>query len=116
MGLSAQLLPVPNHHGDALADADAHRDEGVAPAGALQAAAPRVGADARPRRAQWMTDRDRPAIGVDPAVVERGSSPREQASTWVAKASLISMKSMSFSVQAGAGERLFSPPAPRRSL
>ena len=42
-----------------------------------------------------MTDCNGPAVLVDPTVVERSSSPRRQASTWAAKASLISITSIS---------------------
>src|SRR5258707_12658438 len=69
------LYPL-DHRGDALADADAHRDEGVAAAAALQL--PRRGqGDAWPRGAERMANRDGAAIRVDPAVVERDFEPTQ---------------------------------------
>src|SRR6202011_3718537 len=58
------------HCGDALADADAHRHERISPAGAVQLAGGGQ-RDAGARGAERMADRDRPAIHVDPAVLER---------------------------------------------
>src|SRR5207237_3623062 len=58
------------HCGDALADPDAHRHERVTTAGTLQLAGGGQ-RDARTRGAQWVADRDRAAVHVDPAVVER---------------------------------------------
>src|SRR5580704_19597899 len=56
--------------GDALADADAHRDERISAAGTVQL--PRRGqCDARAGGAERMADRDGAAIRVDAAVVER---------------------------------------------
>src|SRR5438132_2474591 len=60
--------------GDALADADAHRHQRIAPAGALQLT--RGGQrDARARGAERVTDGDGPAVHIDPAVVERQFEP-----------------------------------------
>src|SRR4029079_2728136 len=53
-----------------LADADAHRDERVTAAAALQLPG-RGQRDARTRGAERMADRDRAAVRVDPSVVER---------------------------------------------
>src|SRR5882762_4712185 len=54
------------HCGDALADADAHRHQRIAPAGALQLT--RGGQrDARARGAERVTDGDGPAVHIDPA-------------------------------------------------
>src|SRR5262249_57771932 len=62
--------------GDALADADAHRDERVATAGVLQL--PRCGQrDARAGSAQRVADGNRAAIHVDPAVVEGQFEPAQ---------------------------------------
>ena len=55
--------------GDALADADAHGDERIAPAGAVQLA-DRGQREPRARRAQRMADGDGAAIGIDARVVE----------------------------------------------
>src|SRR5690242_12175089 len=56
--------------GDALADADTHRDQRISAAGAVQL--PRRGqSDARARRAERMPDCDSAAIWVDATVVER---------------------------------------------
>src|SRR5277367_639799 len=74
-GMTAELDPL-DDRGDALADADAHRDERVFPAGTLQLAR-RGQRDARSRGAERMTDRDRPAIRVDAAVVERDLEPAQ---------------------------------------
>src|SRR6516162_5522619 len=62
--------------GDALTDADAHRHQRIVTAGALQLAR-RSQRDTRPRGAERMTDRDRPAILIDPAVVERQFEPAQ---------------------------------------
>ena len=57
------------HRSDALADADAHRHQRIAAAGALQL--PRGGQrEPRARGAQRVADRDRPAVHIHPAVVE----------------------------------------------
>src|ERR1044071_7746569 len=56
--------------GNALADADTHRDQRISAAGAVQL--PRRGqGDARARRAERMPDRDSAAIWVHATVVER---------------------------------------------
>src|SRR5579875_2031747 len=57
-------------HGDALADADAHRDQRIAPAAALQLAR-RGQCDARSRSAERMADGDGAAVRIDAAVVGR---------------------------------------------
>src|SRR5205085_10842761 len=62
--------------GDTLTDADAHRDQREAAAGALQLAGRGQG-ETRPRGAERMADRDRAAIRVDPAVVERDFEPAQ---------------------------------------
>src|SRR5215472_18906456 len=64
------------YRSDALADADAHRHQRVAAAGALQL--PRGGqCDARAGGTQRMADRDRAAVHVDPVVVERQFQPTQ---------------------------------------
>src|SRR5437660_11520552 len=62
------------HRGDALADADAHRHESISATGALQLAGGSE-RDAGARGAQRVADGDRPAVHVDPAVVERQFQP-----------------------------------------
>src|SRR5437899_6254142 len=64
------------HRGDALADADAHRDERVAAADTLQLTGGGQ-CDARARGAERVADRDRTAVHVDPAVVERQLEPAQ---------------------------------------
>src|SRR5438105_7751601 len=67
---ASPLLWCPfEHRGDALADADAHRHQRVAAAGALQLAG-RGQCDARAGGAERVADCDRAAIHIDPAVVE----------------------------------------------
>src|SRR6516162_182707 len=93
------------HRGDALADADAHRHQRVAAAGALQL--PGGGqCDARSGGAEWMADRDRAAVHVDPAVVERQFEPA-QAGQHLCRKGLVDLDDVDVGeAEAGAGQRL----------
>ena len=69
------------HHGEALADADADRRDAVAAAAAAQLVRQRA-EDPRAGGAEWMPDRDRASIDVDALRIEVGplSNARERLS------------------------------------
>src|SRR6516162_5507289 len=93
------------HCGDALADADAHRDKRVAAAGALQLAGGGQ-RDARARGPERMTDGDRSAIHIDPAVVEGKFQPA-QAGQDLRRKRLVDLDHVDVGeAETGAGERL----------
>src|SRR5215472_16720550 len=117
-GCKCRLNPL-EHGGDPLTDADAHCHERVVSAGALQLAR-RGQRDAWPRSAERMADRDRSAVLVDPAVVERQLEPT-QASEHLRGKGFVDLDYIDVrETEAGAGERLLrggdraDPHDPRR--
>src|SRR5215831_4453233 len=93
------------HRGDALTDADAHRHQRIVAPGALQLTS-RGQRNAWARRAEWMTDRDRPAVLIDPAVIERQFQPA-QAGQYLGGKGLIDLDYVDVrKAEAGTGERL----------
>src|SRR5947208_2665281 len=92
--------------GDALTDADAHRDKRVAAADAVQLT--RGGeCDAGARGAQRVADCDRPAVHVDTAVVER-QFEAAQAGQHLRGEGLVDLDHVDVGeAEPGAGERLF---------
>src|SRR5438270_7088469 len=102
----ACLLHSFEHCGDALPDADAHRHERITAAGAVQLAGGRQ-CDAGARGAQWVADRDRAAIHVDAAVVER-QFEAAQARQHLGGEGLVYLDYVDVGeAEAGAGERFF---------
>src|ERR1700731_2795789 len=94
------------HCGDTLADADAHRHERISPAGTPQLAGGGQG-DARTRGAQWVADRNRAAVHVDAAVVER-QFEAAQAGQHLGGEGLVDLDHVDVrEAEPGAGERLF---------